>query len=128
MKSGFALGVQVLAIERKVTHKATGKEVISMRWFITSRQPHEASPEYLAHLVRKHWTVENNIHWLKDAVFKEDRSRQRNPNAAQALGLLRTALLAPVRKAGHHSLTHATEDFAANKWNAIQIILRQILL
>lgn len=99
-----------------------------MRWFITSRQPHEAGLEYLVHLVRKHWTVENNIHWLKDAVLKEDRTRRRNPNAAQALGLLRTALTAPVRKAGHQSLTQAAEDFVANKWAPIRIILHQILL
>ena len=78
MKSGFALGAQVLAIERKVTHKATGKEVTAMRWFITSHH--------------------------------------------------RTALLAPVRKAGHHSLTQATEDFAANKWGAIRIINHQHLI
>jgi hypothetical protein len=128
VKSGFALGVQVLAIERKVTHQATGKEVISMRWFITSRQPHGAIPEYLARLVLKHWTVENNFHWLKDEVLKENRTRQRNPKAAQALGLVRTAWLAPVRQAGHHSLIHATEDFAAHKWSAIRIVLYQILL
>jgi len=128
MKSGFALGAQVLAIERKVTHKATGKEVTAMRWFITSHHTNEASPQHRAHLVRKHWTVENNIHWLKDAVMKEDRTRQRNPNAAQALGLLRTALLAPVRKSGHHSLTQATEDFATNKWGAIRIINHQHLI
>ena len=59
--------------------------------------------------------------------MKEDRTRQRNPNAAQALGLLRTALLAPVRKAGRTSLTQATEDFAANKWGATRIIVNQHL-
>ena len=127
MKSGFAFGEQVLAVERTVTHKATGKKIAGVREFITTLQPHEISQSLLVNLPRQHWTVENNIHWLKDAVMKEDSTRQRNPNGAQALGLLRTVLLAPVRKAGHQSLTHATEDFAANKWGAARIIVHQRL-
>lgn len=127
MKSGYALGEQVLALERSVTNKRSGQQSVGTRWFITSLRVEEAGPERLGRLVRAHWSVENNIHWLKDAVMKEDRTRQRNTNAAQALGLLRTALLAPVRKAGHTSLTRATEDFAANKWGALKIIVHQRL-
>ena len=127
VKSGYALGEQVIALERTVTHKRSGKQTLGTRWFITSLSVEEAGWERLAKLIRAHWTVENNIHWLKDAVMKEDRTRQRNPNAAQALGLLRTALLAPVRKAGRTSLTQATEDFAANKWGATRIIVNQHL-
>lgn len=127
MKSGFALGEQVMALEREVTHKASGKQSVGTRWFITSLKVEEAGYERLARLIRAHWAVENNIHWLKDAVMKEDRTRQRNENAAQALGLLRTALLAPVRKAGHKSLTHAIEACADNRWLALRILTKQRL-
>lgn len=127
VKSGYALGEQVMALERTVTHKRSGKQTVGTRWFITSLRVAEVGWKHLAKLIRMHWVVENNIHWLKDAVMKEDRTRQRNANAAQALGLLRTALLAPVRKAGRNSLTHATEDFAAKKWGALKIIVDQRL-
>ena len=127
MKSGYALGEQVIELERTVTHKRSGKKTQGWRWFITSLQVEDVGWERLAKLIRQHWVVENNIHWLKDAVMKEDRTRQRNANAAQALGLLRTALLAPVRKAGHTSLTQATENFAANKWQALKIVVKQRL-
>ena len=110
-----------------MTHKRSGKKTQGRRWFITSLPVEEAARERLATLIRQHWVVENNIHWLKDAVMKEDKTRQRNANAAQALGLLRTALLAPVRKAGHTSLTQATENFAANKWQALKIVVKQRL-
>lgn len=127
MKSGYALGEQVIALERSVVNKRSGKETLGTRWFITDLNEEEAGRERLAKLIRQHWVVENNIHWLKDAVMKEDGTRQRNANAAQALGLLRTALLAPVRKAGRNSLTQATEDFAANKWQALKIVTKQHL-
>jgi len=127
VKSGYALGEQVIELERAVTHKRSGKETRGRRWFITSLEAKDGDRERLARLIRQHWVVENNIHWLKDAVMKEDQTRQRNANAAQALGLLRTALLAPVRKAGHTSLTQATENFAANKWRALKIVVKQRL-
>ena len=50
----------------------------------------------MAKLIRGHWTVENNIHWLRDFVGHEDRSRTHDPNAACVLALLPTALPAPV--------------------------------
>jgi hypothetical protein len=43
--------------------------------------------------------VENNIHWLRDAVCDEGACRSRNPNSACALALLRTALLPAGRSA-----------------------------
>jgi hypothetical protein len=127
VKSGYALGEQVIELERTVTNKRSGKQSVGRRWFITSLRVEDVGWNRLATLIRMHWVVENNIHWLKDAVMKEDHTRQRNANAAQALGLLRTALLAPVRKAGHESLTRATEDFAANKWKPLKIIVHQRL-
>jgi hypothetical protein len=50
---------------------------------------------------------------------------------AQIVGLLRTALLAPVRKAGHHSLPQGTKDFAVHKWDPwdpTRVMLHQIVL
>ena len=71
--------------------------------------------------------VENNIHWLRDAVGHEDRSRTHDPNAACVLALLRTALLAPVRAAGHLSLTQSMETFAKTPRRALAILLNQRL-
>jgi predicted transposase YbfD/YdcC len=39
--------------------------------------------------IRSHWSVENNLHWVKDAVFKEDKSKIRNGNGPEVMSLLR---------------------------------------
>lgn len=38
---------------------------------------------------RRHWGVENSLHWILDVVFKEDQSRARSGFAAQNLATLR---------------------------------------
>ena len=123
--------------ERKVTNKKSGIEKTGVRHFISSLDlklpsctgtgigSSQASPALLAKLIRGHWTVENNIHWLRDAVGFEDRCRSRDANTACALALLRTALIAPPRAGNQLSLTKATEDFARNPSLAVTLLLRQ---
>ena len=120
--------------ERKVTHKKSGVEKTGVRLYISSLEltgrpasTGRASPALFAKAIRGHWAVENNIHWLRDAVGFEDRCRSRDPNAACALALLRTALLAPVRAAGHLSLTESMENCAENPRLAVAILLHQRL-
>jgi len=81
----------------------------------------------MGRVTRNHWQVENNIHWLRDAVCDEDACRSRNPNSACALALLRTALLAAVRASGRESLTQAIEEFAADRHLAVALIVNQRL-
>ena len=133
----FPHAQSVLCAERIVTHKKSGTGKTGERIFISSLEATrptaarpgtgQASPALFARLIRGHWTVENNIHWLRDAVGFEDRCRSRDPNATCALALLRTALLAPLRAAGHLSATKAMEDFARNPSLAVTILLHQRL-
>jgi len=131
----FPHAQSVVRAERKVTHKKSGAEKAGVRHFISSLElsakPVPATGQVngalMAKLILGHWTVENNIHWLRDAVGFEDRCRSRDPNAACVLALLRTALLAPIRAAGCLSLTQATENFAKNPRLALAILLRQRL-
>ena len=39
--------------------------------------------------IRKHWGIENTLHWSLDVTFKEDQSRLRNENAVQNMAFLR---------------------------------------
>lgn len=131
----FPHAQSVVRAERKVTHKKSGTVKEGVRHYISSLEltgksvagTGRASPARFAKLVLGHWTVENNIHWLRDAVGFEDRCRSRDPNAACALALLRTALLAPLRAAGHLSLTQSMENCAENPRLAVAILLHQRL-
>ena len=39
--------------------------------------PERASAADLLKLCREHWTIENKLHWVRDAVFGEDASSAR---------------------------------------------------
>ena len=39
--------------------------------------------------VRRHWGIENQLHWVLDVVFREDLSRIRAGGAAQNMAVLR---------------------------------------
>ena len=126
---GFAHTLQAVQVERTVTHKKSGKETTGSRQFIVSitHQPGATGAKRVGAIVRHHWKVENNIHWLRDAVWREDTCRSRDPNSACVLALLRTALLAPVRASGRESLTEALETFAADRGLAVTLIRNQRL-
>ena len=39
--------------------------------------------------VRRHWHIENGLHWVLDIVFREDRLRSKEKNGIHNLGLIR---------------------------------------
>jgi predicted transposase YbfD/YdcC len=43
--------------------------------------------------IRRHWAIENELHWVLDVGFGEDASRVRDRNAARNLALLRRIAL-----------------------------------
>lgn len=70
--------------------------------------------------VRGHWSIENRLHWPKDAVLKEDDTYGGNPNA-----LLNASVFGPItinllRLNGFDSLTSALRQRA----NQIEHIFR----
>lgn len=66
----------------------TSREV---RYFISSLPGDDA--EKFANAVRSHWTVENNLHWVLDMAFDEDRCRVRKDNAPENMAMLRHVAL-----------------------------------
>jgi hypothetical protein len=43
----------------------------------------------LAKLIRQHWSIESQLHWVLDVTFTEDASRIRKRHAPQTSALLR---------------------------------------
>jgi predicted transposase YbfD/YdcC len=71
-----------------------GKVVTEKRYYISSLLP---NAEALAGAIRKHWTVENNLHWSLDVAFNEDKARVKDKSAANALSAMRRFALAVVK-------------------------------
>jgi predicted transposase YbfD/YdcC len=80
----------VLAVETIRSINGSVKTVAELRYFLTSGPD---APEVLARAIRKHWTIENNLHWVLDVTFREDESRVRDRIAARNLAVLRKIAL-----------------------------------
>jgi predicted transposase YbfD/YdcC len=59
---------------------------------------HAFAPEDLLRLSRRHWAIENELHWLLDVSMGEDDSRVRRDHAARNLATLRRSALNVLRK------------------------------
>jgi predicted transposase YbfD/YdcC len=71
------IGIKMLV---KITsHRTTeGKESVSYRYYISSAKQ---SPKETNKLIRGHWAIENNLHWVLDTSFNDDESRIISGNA-----------------------------------------------
>lgn len=67
-----------------------GKTTSEQRYYIGSL-PCDA--RRVARSIRSHWSVENNLHWVLDVVFREDDSRIRKGHAAENMAMLRRLTL-----------------------------------
>lgn len=70
-----------------------GANASTAHYYVTSLR---GTAEQLAGLVRRHWAVENELHWCLDVAFREDAQKTTAGHAGANLGLVRrvaTALL-----------------------------------
>lgn len=57
------------------------------RYFISSMDA--SNPERLGQIVRAHWGIENNLHWVLDYAFREDDQRMRSGNGDANMAVVR---------------------------------------
>lgn len=76
----------IIKIDSHFEEKATGKISQDTRFYISSLAPNSTK---INQAIRKHWLIENSLHWCLDIAFAEDKSRIRNGFADQNFALLR---------------------------------------
>ena len=113
---------QVFALGRYVITQKTTEERVDVVYGVTSLSPERGTPERLLELVRGHWQMENQSHWVRDVTFDEDRSQVRCGNIPQVMAALRNTTIGLLRGAGYSNIAAACRRFAAQPDLALTLI------
>ena len=116
---GFDGAAQVAQVRRTVTKK--GKKTVEVVCLITSDRG--ASPETLAAWVRRHWHIENKLHWVRDVTFGEDLSTARTGTGPHVMAAIRNLVISILRLAGHASIARALRRTARNPARAFRLLM-----
>jgi predicted transposase YbfD/YdcC len=68
--------------------------------------------EIVANGIRGHWGIENHLHWVKDAILKEDKMTIRDKNSAIAVSFFNTIALNILRTSGYKAIKDIFALFA----------------
>ena len=79
------------------------------RYFITSL----TDVTEFAYAVRKHWSIENQLHWNLDVIFREDSARARKDNSPLNMNILRKVALALLNQAKYGRISKKKMMFKA---------------
>jgi predicted transposase YbfD/YdcC len=82
-------------------------------------KPYEADLYYLTSLTqdaillsartRQHWGIENQLHWVKDTVLREDEASIKQPKPASLMAILRNLAVSLFRAHGYSSIVAAID-------------------
>jgi predicted transposase YbfD/YdcC len=122
----FPFASQVFFIKREVTNLSNrnGQREGQIFYGITSLPPMEADAKRLLELTRKHWAIENGLHYRRDVTFKEDSCKSKSRKAAQALAICNNLALGIIRHEGWDNVPQARRFYAANIQKALELLLK----
>jgi predicted transposase YbfD/YdcC len=87
----------IVAIARITSRRRVGggrAEPPCTRYYLLSKY---VPAKKLLQIVRSHWSIENQLHWLLDVVFDEDANRARKDNAPENLATIRRLAINIIR-------------------------------
>ena len=122
----FPYAAQAIQVTRKTRPlRATSKN----KWHtetvyaITDLHPHQARPDELASWLRRHWHIENKLHWVRDVTFAEDHSQVRAGAAPQVIATFRNLVISLHRLAGATDIATALRHHARNATRPLQLLM-----
>ena len=112
---------QVFQLQR-VRRFASGRVEEETVYGITSLPPTQANASRLLTLNRSHWSIENNLHGVRDTIFDEDASRVRSAGGPQILAATRNALIHVLSAAKTSNFAAALRRFAIRPLQAFRLL------
>ena len=112
---------QVFKVERRSQCQRTGHWSQETRYGVTSLTSDRASACQLLRLTRMHWEIENGLHYRRAVTLREDQTRMKHPDQAQATAVLNNFIIGLANKLGFRYLASAQRCFdaaiSAALWN-----------
>jgi hypothetical protein len=121
LAASWADVAQVFAIERDVVRN--GKPTQEVVYGITSIPAEEAGPSEVLTFVRRHWELENRVHWRRDVTLGEDGCQVKQGKAAQVLAALNNGVLMLMDHLGVENVAAQMREFAAQPLAAVALLL-----
>jgi predicted transposase YbfD/YdcC len=115
---------QVFMIRRTITEK--GKTRVETVYGITSLPRKKADARRILELNRKHWSIENRLHYRRDVTLGEDASQVRTKGAPQVLAALNGGILALMDFLGVNNAAKQLRYFCAYPQEALQLLLGRL--
>ena len=85
----------IIRLQCETTYLVDHRTTTETRYYISSL---DRSAEEIESIIRAHWQIENNLHWVLDVTFSEDDCLIHTPNAAENFSLLRKIALTLLKK------------------------------
>jgi predicted transposase YbfD/YdcC len=92
-------------------------------YLVTSLSSREAAPEHIAAYARGHWSIENQVHLVRDVTLREDSSKVHSRNRARNLTTLRNTEIGLIRQHGRNDIAATIRDAKYDK-NLLHALLR----
>jgi len=93
---------------------------------VTSLTVQEASPQRLLELVRKHWEIENQLHYRRDDTLREERCTLRTGHAAPMMAAINNLVLGILRRQGVTNVPDARRHFQRYPEEALTLVVRRL--
>lgn len=114
---------QVVRIMREVDDaKTKTARSTEIAYAVTSCAKEKANRRQLLTASRGHWSIENGLHWVRDATMREDRSKVRSGSAPRALAAMRNLVISVLRLAGATNIAQALRSLSRRPESALTLL------
>jgi len=104
-------------IRIQATRRSGDAETQETRYYLSSLATERPKLAQTAlHSVRRHWGIENELHWVLDVAFQEDASRIRKGHGAENMAVLRHIVLSLLNQEAERSVGIKNRRLMAG-WN-----------
>ena len=94
-----------------------------MVYGMTSVPRKKANAKRLLELNRKHWSIENCLHYVRDVTFAEDRSRLRTGHAPQLLAACRNLAITLIHRSGSSQIAASRRALSYHPRHVFDLLL-----